>query len=275
VSTRKFIQIAAALIVAAAMFALPALAEAQRRGHVRSGRGQSVVIVRSGYGWGYPGYWLYDQWGPYGPYGPYRYPRGYVIDDFSASVRFSVDEKDAEVYVDGALAGEVDDFDGIFQSLRLRPGSHEIVVFKEGFRSVRESLYIEPYQTKKLKFDLEPLRPGDPAELRPTPPPPGSQPEPQRPDYLRGRPRAEPPAATEAPTRFGTLSLRVQPADADVLIDGEKWTGPAENQRLNIKLSAGRHRVEVRKAGYTAYTEDILIRGEATMSLNVAMTRIK
>ena len=133
-STRKLIQIAAVLIIAAGMFALPALAEAQRRGHVRGGRSQSVVLVRSGFGWGYPGYWLYDQWGPYGPYGPYRYPRAYVIDDFSASVRFIVDQKDAEVYVDGALAGEVDDFDGIFQSLRVRPGSHEIVVFKEGFR---------------------------------------------------------------------------------------------------------------------------------------------
>ena len=248
-STRKLTSIAVALIVATGMLAMPGLVEAQRPG-----------------------------WGPYGPYGPYRYPRGYVIDDFSASVRFSVDQKDAEVYIDGALAGEIDDFDGIFQSLRLRPGSHEIVIFKEGFRSVRESLYIEPYQTKKLKFDLEPLRSGDPAELRPTPPPPGSQPEPQRPDYLRGRPRAEPLPEREpqqAPARFGTLSLRVQPADADVLIDGEKWTGPAENQRLNIRLAAGRHRVEVRKAGYVAYTEDILIRGEATMNLNVSMTRTK
>jgi hypothetical protein len=282
VSTRRLSQLLGFIIVAGTVLVLPALAEAQRRGgHVRGGRGQSVVIVRSGYGWGYPGYWLYDQWGPYGPYGPYgRYPRGYVIDDFSASVKFSVDQKDAEVYVDGALAGEIDDFDGIFQELRLRPGSHEIVVFKEGFRSVRESLYIEPYQTRKLKFDLEPLRPGDPAELRPTPPPPGSQPEPQRPDYLRGRtpPRAEPPADREppqAPARFGTLSLRVQPADAEVLIDGEKWTGPADSQRLNIRLAAGRHRVEVRKAGYVTYTEDVLIRGEATMSLNVSMTRSK
>jgi hypothetical protein len=67
----------------------------------------------------------------------------------------------------------------------------------------------------------------------------------------------------------------VQPADAEVLIDGEKWTGPAESQRLNIRLAAGRHRVEVRKAGYVTYTEDVLIRGEATMSLNVSMTRSK
>ena len=250
VSIRRLSQLLGAVIVAGVVLAQPVLAAAER------------------------------QWGPYGPYGPYRYPRGYVIDDFSASVKFSVDQKDAEVYVDGARAGEIDDFDGIFQSLRLRPGSHEIVVFKEGFRSVRESLYIEPYQTKKLKFDLEPLRPGDPAELRPTPPPPGSQPEPQRPDYLRGRPapRAEPPPDREAPpapARFGTLSLRVQPADAEVLIDGEKWTGPAESQRLNIRLAAGRHRIEIRKEGYVTYTEDILIRGEATMSLNVSMTRIK
>jgi hypothetical protein len=31
----------------------------------------------------------------------------------------------------------------------------------------------------------------------------------------------------------------------------------------------------VRKAGYVTYTEDVLIRGEATMSLNVSMTRSK
>ncbi len=249
--SRRVVQLFSLLIVTSAVLALPAQVEAQR-------------------------------WGPYGPYGPYPYPRGYVIDDFSASVRFSVDQKDAEVYVDGALAGEIDDFDGIFQSLRVRPGSHEIVVFKEGFRSVRESIYIEPYQTRKLKFDLEPLRPGDPAELRPTPPPPGSQPDPQRPDYPRDPrarpvPRAEPPAdrVPDTPVRFGTLSLRVQPADAEVLIDGEKWTGPAESQRLNIKLTAGQHSIEVRKAGYVTYTERVLIRSGTTMTLNVAMTRTK
>ena len=260
-----------------AFVALPVAAEAQRRGQVRGGRGQSVVIVRSGYGWGHPGYWMYDQWGPYGPYGPHgRYPRGYVIDDFSSAVKFSVDQKDAEVYVDGALAGEIDDFDGIFQELRLRPGSHEIVVFKEGFRSVRESVYVEPYQTRKLRFDLEPLRAGEKAELRPTPPPPGAEQVPQRPDYLRDprarAPRAEQPAP-EPPARFGTLSLRVAPGDAEVIVDGEKWTGPAADQRLNIRLGAGAHTIEVRKDGYVTYTERVLVRGEATMTLNVALSR--
>ena len=111
-SIRRLSQLLAAVLVTGVVLALPALAAADR------------------------------QWGPYGPYGPYRYPRGYVIDDFSSSLKFSVDQKDAEVYVDGALAGEIDDFDGLFQSLRLRPGSHEIVVFKEGFRSVRTSLSV-------------------------------------------------------------------------------------------------------------------------------------
>ena len=104
---------------------------------------------------------------------------------------------------------------------------------------------------------------------------------------LLAKPAGKPPAVpkqpppvgpltvTETPARFGTLSLRVQPADAEVLIDGEKWTGPAESQRLNIKLAAGQHSLEVRKAGYVTYTERILVRADTTMTLNISMTRIK
>jgi hypothetical protein len=43
--------------------------------------------------------------------------------------------------------------------------------------------------------------------------------------------------------------------------------------RLSIKLSAGRHHIEDRKAAYETYTEDVLIRGEATMTLNVGLTK--
>jgi uncharacterized membrane protein len=65
----------------------------------------------------------------------------------------------------------------------------------------------------------------------------------------------------------------VQPADAEVLVDGERWAASAEPDRLNLKLTAGRHKVEVRKEGFVTYAEDILIRDQGTITLNVVLTR--
>jgi hypothetical protein len=74
------------------------------------------------------------------------------------------------------------------------------------------------------------------------------------------------------PGRFGTLALRIQPGDAEILIDGERWETPAGGDRVAIQLAEGRHRVEVRKAGFTTYAEDVLIRRDSTLSLNVSLT---
>ena len=102
------------------------------------------------------------------------------------------------------------------------------MVYREGYRSVREQLYVEPYDTKKLKFDLAKLGAGEPQESRPEPPPPSETPRPMRPEP-RMPPPPEPrePAESQAqPAQFGTLSIRVVPADAEVFIDGERWAGP-------------------------------------------------
>src|SRR5262245_39277009 len=50
----------------------------------------------------------------------------------TSSVRLEVKPRDAEVFVDGYSAGHADDFDGVFQRLRLRPGSHEITLYLNG-----------------------------------------------------------------------------------------------------------------------------------------------
>jgi hypothetical protein len=65
----------------------------------------------------------------------------------------------------------------------------------------------------------------------------------------------------------------VQPADAEVLVDGQRWTVPAGESRLAVELSEGRHVVEVRKAGYAIYREDVLIRNNAALNINVALTQ--
>ena len=70
-------------------------------------------------------------------------------------------------------------------------------------------------------------------------------------------------------TRFGTLSLQIQPGDAEILIDGERWTTTRGAGRVNIQLSPGRHQLEIRRDGFERYSEEIGIRENATFTLNV------
>lgn len=288
--------------------ALPSSASAQRY-YPHPPHGGVHVSVGVGFGYGYwgPGPWIYGQWGPWGPwgpygaygwygpwgpYGPYNYGWGlpypypypyYNATGYVSSLKIQgthKDFKDAEVYVDGARAGTVEDFDGLFQSLHVKPGSREIVLYKEGFRNARQAIYVEPFDEKKLKFTLEPLREGETQDPRPVLPPPGTEPDPAR-ERHRGKPRPYiPPDAApeqqpqkESQTQYGTLAIRVLPGDAEILVDGERWTASTEPDRLNLKLATGRHRLEVRKEGYVTYSEDILIRNAGTMTLNVVLTK--
>ena len=63
-----------------------------------------------------------------GGYGAYGGPYGWSI----GGVRLKVEPKDAEVYVDGYYAGVVDDFDGMWQQLRLDDGGHASKIRKPG-----------------------------------------------------------------------------------------------------------------------------------------------
>jgi hypothetical protein len=63
----------------------------------------------------------------------------------------------------------------------------------------------------------------------------------------------------------------VQPADASVLIDGEPWSAPAGQDRLVVQLPAGRHRVEIRKDGYEAYTAEVEVVSGQAVPLNVSL----
>src|SRR5262245_60806499 len=110
---------------------------AQRRGRVAT-----RVVVAPAYvspfwyydPWYDPWFGGFDQWG--GPWGyPYPYRGGYRVGP-DGSVKLEVKPKQAEVYVDGYYAGVVDDFDGVFQRLRVQPGEHEIELYLDGYRAV-------------------------------------------------------------------------------------------------------------------------------------------
>lgn len=246
------------------------------------------------YGYGYP-------WGYYGAYGypgPYPYP-AYAYGAWS-SARIEVKPRDAQVYVDGYFVGVVDQFDGVFQRLDLPAGEHELAIYMPGYQTYRERTLFRPGQSYHYKDALQPLPPGAPPEPKPQPspntqqngqpngppngppnenpysggaypegpyrqpPPPPDRGEPGPPQPGRGYPRANNGG-------FGTLNLRVQPADAIVQIDGERWDSAEGGSRLVVQLAAGPHRVEVRKDGFRSYSGTIDIRPGEPQTLNVVL----
>jgi hypothetical protein len=105
-----------------------------------------VVIVPGGYYGGYydpwwygPGYsgsygGYYDPW--YGGY-PTYYPQGGggygTYQDDEGLLRLKIKPREAEVYVDGAFVGVVDQFDGAFQRLHIESGVHRVEIRAPGY----------------------------------------------------------------------------------------------------------------------------------------------
>ena len=240
-------------------------------------RGRAVLPTRAWFGPGYgyyapfhhPAYFYGPPWGPgpYGPWGPHPFPGGYYYRE-RGSVRLQVKPVETEVYVDGYYAGVVDSYDGFFQRLSLPPGRHDVELRLEGYRSIREQVYLGVGQSFRIEHVMEPLGPG---ETTPPPPTPRSgadvEPDPApEPLAWPGEDRTVPPAG------FGRLLVRVRPADATIHVDGEEWRTP-EGSRLELELGAGRHRIEVRRAGHEGYVTDVTVRDGETTAVNVSLPR--
>jgi PEGA domain len=260
---------------------------------VRQGVARPVVVVRGGYyydpfWYGYPGFGFgfgYPWYGFGYPWFPYQYPYGYGYPyaiDHRSSVRLEVSPREAEVYVDGYYAGIVDDYDGVFQRLHLPPGQHEIALYREGYRTAHQNVYLTSDSTFKVKLTMERLAAGDVAEPRPTPtnPPPAEQAQPSQPLPPPGHRspdgRRVPPPNQKGPrgadgVASATLSIRVQPEDATVLIDGERWEGPQGQQRLVVQVSEGPHRIQIEKDGYEPFTTTVNVRPGETVPVNVSL----
>ena len=199
-------------------------------------------------------------------------------------LKLEVKPRETQVFVDGYYAGVVDDFDGIFQHLDLEPGEHDLQLYLPGYRLQQQRIYLQPNRTFRLRYTMVPLGRGEAEPQRPTPaagapstapaPPPGPVVRgPQRPLPPR-QPRPGPPPR-EAGARqsdYGTLALRVQPSDAEVLIDGEKWETSGD-ERLLVQLAAGVHHVEARKDGYRIYVTDVTVSPGQTATVNVALSK--
>ena len=280
----------------AALLAAPAIADAQSRVAVPRSRSTAIVGARHynpyyfyrpyyyGYGsWYYP--FSFSLW--YGPgygypyYGGYPYYAGYPYYYGGyygiSSLRVQVPQREAEVYIDGYYAGRVDNFDGTFQRLHLEPGEHDLELFLPGHRSFMQKIYTQPGSTFRVQHTMEPLGAGEAEPTRPVAPPRPTQ-RGDEPSERRNRPTARgpqrPPPAREraGESDFGSIALRVQPGDATVTIDGERWDGAQDQDRLVVQLGAGTHTVEIHKDGYRTYITDITVRPGETTTLNVSLT---
>jgi hypothetical protein len=163
------------------------------------------------------------------------------------------------VYVNGYLAGVADDFDGVFQRLRLQAGEYEIVCYLPGHQSWGQRLLALPGRDYRLRHDMIPLAPGELDDPRP--------------DAASWPYPTYPPGIGEVDDEsFGTLSIRVQPTDAAVVIDGEVWQPSDQASAVIVQLAEGSHDVEASKAGYRTFSAEVIVRRGETTHLNISLS---
>ena len=255
----------------------------------------------------YYGYWPYyggsAYWGA-GYYGGGGYAGGYYGGGYpdyrsysysdASALRLLVEPEDARVYVDGYYAGEVDDFDGMFQHLSVAPGRHEITLKKDGYRTHRFKVYAGENANLKIRYAMEKGTGPDTMEdlagerglyeerhreaRRDEGDENDSYDRPERPlredaPVTEPRHEAAPPAGlvTDGNAAPGLLTLNVTPADASVYLDG-RFVGSAR-QTGELELRPGRHRVEVVRPGYRTAERELAIETGRTQTLSLDLAR--
>ena len=97
--------------------------------------------------------WYDPFWGPYYGdywYAPYYY-EPYVSHADSGKVKLDTDVKNAEVYVDGARAGEA----GNLKTMWLKAGTHTIELRAPGYATYSENIYVVAGKTITLHPELQ------------------------------------------------------------------------------------------------------------------------
>lgn len=158
-----------------------------RRGAATPNRGRTTVVrpptVRNYYYYPYSDpyssrYYYPRQYYPYGYgafglgyfyYDPYRWAPGYTTGYFDnyyrrpfstfdiGELRLDVSPRHAQVLVDGYYAGQVDDFDGAFQAIKLEAGTYRIEITAPGYETLAFDVRITPGQKIRYQGELRRL----------------------------------------------------------------------------------------------------------------------
>ena len=149
----------ALLLFSLLIWILPATAEAGYYGHH-----YSYGHHYGGYGhhYGYGGYGGYGYGGyGYGYYGATRHHQTVMAARLAGQsglggLDLSIRPKKADVYLDGEYVGKVRDFDGYPSYLWMKEGTHQLVIYRDGYLTVAQEFSIRPGVISKVKFRLQP-----------------------------------------------------------------------------------------------------------------------
>ena len=156
-------------------------------------------------------------------------------------VRFQADNnpaKSAGVWVDGKYVGYLSELKGS-KKLLLLPGEHEISVRQAGYKSVDQTVNIQP---------------GEPITLRVA---------------LAKDPRAQLPTAT------AEVKLSIDPDRAAVFVD-EQYAGHAGEfggGGRAMLLSPGKHHIKISLPGYQSFTTDIELRANQKYDIKTQLPK--
>jgi len=93
-------------------------------------------------------------WGPELGYG-YSERESRSREDITGSIRLKVNPKNAKVYIDGALAGVADEFDGLGGHLKLSPGPHQLELRADGFETQTSTVNVKEDRTQTERITLK------------------------------------------------------------------------------------------------------------------------
>lgn len=224
------------LLVVGAILATPA--QARVRTHV------DVFVWGSSWPW----YWPYYPSYPHGYYPGYPpYPEGYYAAPTIGYIKTDVQPDEAEVYVDGKKVGIADDYDGWPSYLKITPGKHQLIFKLQGYDDLTLDLDVAAGRLYRVDYKL--FKAGE------------------------APPVAKESKAPAAAAVGGSLHLRLNPADATVLVDGAP-AGTAAGETVELQgLSAGKHKIEVKKEGYKSFSFEITVEDGSDHSLGVTLKK--
>lgn len=253
-----------------------------------------------GWGWSWGSWWWDDYYYyGYGPrYGHYGYGDRYGYDRYdrygsAGALDVDVSPGKTEVWIDGRYTGTADDFDGFPQYLWLDRGTYDVVLFREGYKTIARQITIRPGQVISLGDRMQPgesVRPEDLATKTHERRDERISSEEERRDEIarrdrdgmddwrerarrrmeerdryegrddaEGRTQAE--ESDDRASGAGRLRLDIEPSDASVYLDG-RFVGTAsdlQRARNGLRLEPGEHRIAVVRPGHKAEEQEFTV----------------
>jgi len=263
--------------------------------------------------WGGPWDWWWG-WGPYWGLGGYGGWGGgvYVVNDGTpagnqyARVDTDVSPEAAEVYLDGTLIGQADDFDGFPDYLYLEPGKYRLEFRHPYYETVVKELDVRAGQAIQMNDEMK-LLPGKKKLQVVDPESKGTplgrvfgRPETKR-DGIDGdrtgrydvkagpddgfdvsgdvRPPVPPPAGPNvsgvAPADRSRLRFEVEPGDAAVYLD-DRYIGTGEelgDLNRGFPAKPGKHVVSVLRPGFKSKTVEIETKPGAAIDIVIELEK--